>query len=283
MTNNGPIEPENSIFNYNNVFFSLFYENERYCKHRCEQFGLNYVVSGEMLLDDGVNVIHVRKGECVFVPRDIRITMYKQPTATERYQGIFLSFTREFLRNMYDTVGAGRVHDKVPRLGAGPLKLQRTAELDSLFLSLEPYFRTDVNPSDDIMRLKLQEALLALLHIDPRFYPTLFDFSTPWKIDILDFLNANYMCEMNVADMAHYTGRSLSSFKRDFKQISNLTPEKWLVNKRLQQARSLIDAGETKIADICNRVGFRNQSHFSTAFKRLFGMSPADYINETKL
>lgn len=271
---------ENSIFNYNNVFFSLFYENERYCHDRCPEFGLNYVMSGEMILDDGETPVKIGKGEWVFVPRNVRLAMYKQPAGGERYQGVFMTFTRQFLRHMYEQTGAAqRVRNNIPRLDSRPIKLQCTPELNSLFLSLEPYLNQEAEPSDDIMNLKLQEALFALLHIDPRFYPTLFDFSAPWKIDILDYLNANYMCDMSLEDMAHYTGRSLAAFKRDFKQVSDLTPEKWLVRKRLQEAMELIMAGETKILDISNSVGFKNPSHFSVAFKRMYGVSPVEYIN----
>ena len=86
------------------------------------------------------------------------------------------------------------------------------------------------------MHLKLQEGLLALLHTDKRFMTALFDFSTLWKMDILDFMNENYMYEFTLEELAHYTGRSLATFKRDFKKVSELTPEKWLIRKRLEVA-----------------------------------------------
>ncbi len=262
-------------FNYNNVFFSCFFDDFRICNSRCADFGLNYVLSGEMMLDDGQRQVHVTKGECVFVPRDISLTMYKQPKDGERYQGIFVKFSREFLRQMYEVVGANRISAGTPRIERGAIRLPQTAELKSLFASLVPYFDDDVTPSDDIMRLKQQEALLALLHIDPRFAPTMFDFSDPWKIDIIDFLNENYMQEMSTEDMAHYTGRSLAAFKRDFKKVSDTTPERWLTRKRLEKAYEMIQDGGQKVIDICYKVGFKNASHFSTAFKKQYGVSPA--------
>ncbi len=42
-----------------------------------------------MILDNGSEKIHVRKGECVFIPRDHHITMYKKTYEGERYCGIF--------------------------------------------------------------------------------------------------------------------------------------------------------------------------------------------------
>ena len=36
-------------------------------------------------------------------------------------------------------------------------------------------------------------------------------FNEPWKIDIMEFMNENYMCEFTMEEMAHYTGRSLAT------------------------------------------------------------------------
>ena len=124
------------------------------------------------------------------------------------------------------------------------------------------------------MQLKLQEGLLALLHTDRRFAPTLFDFNEPWKIDILDFMNRNYMYEFSLEDLARYTGRSLATFKRDFKKVSRLTPEKWLIRKRLEEAYAMMREGGKKVSDVYVLVGFKNQSHFSSAFKKQYGVAP---------
>ena len=171
-------------------------------------------------------------------------------------------------------MGKNRVSPHTPKLDAGALKLPNTAEITSLFASMTPYFDRNVKPMDDFMNLKLQEGLLALFHIDERFVPTLFDFSEPWKIDILEFLNENYMYEFSQEELAHYTGRSLATFKRDFRKVSDLTPEKWLIRKRLEVAYALMKEGGRKVADVYAEVGFKNPSHFSTAFKKQYGIPP---------
>lgn len=267
-----PENPLKLIFNYDDIFFSFYYDDQGGCVHRSRDFALNYVHSGEMVLDNGRERIHVRKGECVFIPRDHHITLYKRPSGNERYCGIFLRFTRRFLREMYGRRGNG-ISPATPKLEGGVIKLPATAELRSLFASMTPYFDPDVQPQSDFMELKMQEGLLALLHIDERFAPTLFDFNEPWKIDILEFLNENYMYEFSMEDLAHYTGRSLATFKRDFRKISDLTPEKWLIRKRLEVAYARMKEGR-RVAEVCAEVGFKNPSHFSTAFKRLYGISP---------
>ena len=271
---NGQSEPLKLIFNYNNVFYSFYYNDFSGCVHRSREYAINYVYSGEMILDNGKEQIHVGKGECIFIPRDHHITMYKKTKDGERYCGIFLMFTRRFLREMYGKLEQRRMPTNTPKLDSGVIKLPNTVELASLFTSMTPYFNPEVKPADDLMQLKLQEGLLALLHIDNRFAPMLFDFNEPWKIDIMEFMNENYMCEFTMEEMAHYTGRSLATFKRDFKKISDLTPEKWLIRKRLEVAYVKMQGGNRKIVDVYAEVGFKNPSHFSTAFKKQYGISP---------
>ena len=43
---------------------------------------------------------------------------------------------------------------------------------------------------------------------------------------------------------------------------------------RLEVAYAMMKEGRRKIADVCAAVGFKNQSHFSTAFKRMYGVPP---------
>ena len=262
------------IFNYNNIFFSFFYDDATACTHRSREYAMNFVYSGEMVLDNGREQIHVGKGECVFIPRDHHISFLKKACDGERYCGIFLMFTRNFLREMYGKLPRNSFSADLPKLEPGVIKLPRTAEITSLFSSMTPYFDANVKPQDDFMHLKLQEGLLALLHIDPRFAPTLFDFNEPWKIDIIDFMNKNYMYEFTLEELAHYTGRSLATFKRDFKKISSLTPEKWLIRKRLEVAYEMMKTGGRRIVDVYAEVGFKNPSHFSTAFKKQYGIPP---------
>ncbi len=54
--------PMKLIFNYNNVFYSFFYDDLSGCIHRSREYALNYVYSGEMILDNRTEKIHVRKG-----------------------------------------------------------------------------------------------------------------------------------------------------------------------------------------------------------------------------
>lgn len=113
---------------------------------------------------------------------------------------------------------------------------------------------------------------MALLQEDKRFYPTLFDFTTVWKIDLMAFMNDNYMYELSMSEIAHYTGRSLASFKRDFKKLSEVSPQKWIIKKRLEKVYERIKQGE-KPSKVYTEVGFKTLPHLYQAFKKEYGFS----------
>lgn len=124
---------------------------------------------------------------------------------------------------------------------------------------------------------------MCLLAIDNRFYPTLFDFNEVWKIDIMDFMENNYTEDMTLEEFASYTGRSLATFKRDFARISPLPPQRWILEHRLEKARTLLLENKIPAQEICYMVGFKNRSHFSQAFKKRYGCAPANYLKMNKI
>jgi AraC-like DNA-binding protein len=150
----------------------------------------------------------------------------------------------------------------------------RRPDIASLFVSMTPLFYTDIQPDAEFIKLKMIEGIRVLLNTDDCFYSALFDFSAPWKIDILDYLNENYMYDLSSADMANFTGRSLAAFKRDFKKLSSLSPQKWIIQKRLEVAQLKIKNENRKVSEVCFEVGFKNLSHFSRVYKETFGVAP---------
>lgn len=72
------------------------------------------------------------------------------------------------------------------------------------------------------------------------------------------------------------TGRSISAFKRDFKEIFKETPNRWLVQKRLEEAHFLLQKSGKTPSEIFIDLGFEDLSHFSFAFKKKFGKSPSE-------
>lgn len=265
------------VFGYSDIFFSYYIDTEHVCSQMVKDHTLVYIYSGEYLIEEGGVTTTVGAGECVFLRKDNRVIMNKLPKDGEWFKGIFMTFKRSFLKEMFQKIESQSLPTATKRSQSSVIKLPKVPSIESLFLSMTPYFDTSIEPSDDIMRLKQIEGVFSLLNVDKKFYSSLFDFSDPWKIDIIDFMNENYMYDLSMEEIAHFTGRSLASFKRDFKKISSLSPHKWLMRKRLQIAQDKIMNEKKKVSDVYLEVGFKDLSHFSRAYKENFGYSPTHY------
>lgn len=261
---------------YSNLILSCYTDNAKKYSHYVKFHSLVYVVSGELLLQEKGEKISIRKGECVFIRRDHRIKMCKQPLGEEQFQAIWFTFRRNSLRNFFNKLDINTIPKVSDPYEVSTMEIAARPEFISLFNSLTPYLDSNIEPTEDVLNLKEQEGLLALLNMDKRFYSTLFDFTEPWKIDIIEFLNENYMYELSIEEIAEFTGRSLASFKRDFSKLSDLPPQKWLIKKRLEVAYNKIKEDRRKPSDVYIEVGFKNRTHFYNAFKRQYGVSPGN-------
>lgn len=87
-------------------------------------------------------------------------------------------------------------------------------------------------------------------------------------------MNRDFTYNVSISQFAYLTGRSLSTFKRDFSKLFGTSPEKWLQKKRLDLAHYLLTQKRQRPTDVYLEVGFENLSHFSTSFKKQFGINP---------
>jgi AraC-like DNA-binding protein len=148
--------------------------------------------------------------------------------------------------------------------------------LKGFFDSLLPYINNPKKMTEKIAGLKTMEAVALLLQAGDFFQSFLFDFQEPHKIDLETYMNHNYRYNIPLLSFARFTGRSLSAFKRDFTKIFETTPEKWLQQKRLEQAHYLIAEKKLRPTEVYLEVGFENLSHFSRSFKKKFGVNASD-------
>ncbi|HMF70076.1 MAG TPA: AraC family transcriptional regulator, partial [Flavitalea sp.] len=61
----------------------------------------------------------------------------------------------------------------------------------------------------------------------------------------------------------------------DFDKIFHTTPNRWLQQKRLEEAWFLIKEKQQRPSDVYHEVGFESLSHFSYSFKQFFGTNPS--------
>ena len=87
--------------------------------------------------------------------------------------------------------------------------------------------------------------------------------------------------DLNVEKLTEEVGISRAQLHRKLKEIAGVSAGEFIRNLRLEQAARLIEEGQINITQVAYSVGFNNQTHFSTVFKKHYGMSPSEYA-ETK-
>ena len=266
-----------NVFNCSNVFIASYFTDDCGCSHCNRDHTLIYLCSGELEISrQGSRKAILHPGDCAFMRRDNLLWLQKRVKEGQPYRSIVLKFSREFLREFYQTLNKHDIPQNAKRDKSSlyVMPSERT-DIRSLFESLIPYFDKNEQPSTELLKLKMTEGMYAILKTDFNLYASLFDFAAPWKIDILDFLEKNFKNDLTMEEIAYYTGRSLATFKRDFRQYSELTPQKWIIMRRLEEAHEMLKNGGRKVTDVCFDVGFKNLSHFSKVYKETYGYAPS--------
>jgi len=90
-------------------------------------------------------------------------------------------------------------------------------------------------------------------------------------------MEKNFCFNLKLEDYADLSHRSLSTFKRDFKQQFNQSPGKWLSQRRVHYAANLVVNSNLSVSQVAFESGFEDLSHFSRVFKEIMGSNPSEY------
>ncbi|MHB0768947.1 helix-turn-helix domain-containing protein [Bradyrhizobium sp. 5.13L] len=80
---------------------------------------------------------------------------------------------------------------------------------------------------------------------------------------------------ISLSELANVAGLSRMHFAAQFRTATGYRPREYLLNHRIERAKTLLATTERPLAEIALAVGFSTQAHFSTVFKRISGRSPA--------
>ncbi|MFT3795206.1 helix-turn-helix domain-containing protein [Flavobacterium sp.] len=238
-----------------------------------EHHMLVWFLSGQTKIVQADATYLFKKGDIFLIPRNQLATIINYPENGEPHQTVVMHLTSARLRDFYAkvTTASNPVGvQKIYRYSNHPL-------LESFLSSVVPYFDLQSLP-ENIASLKITEAISILRSIDPGIDNVLANFEEPGKVDLARFMDQHFMFNLPLEKFSYLTGRSLTTFKRDFNKIFRTTPQRWLTQKRLELAHYQFVEKNKKPIDVCYEVGFENLSHFSFAFKKHFGYSPTQLI-----
>lgn len=235
-------------------------------------------VSGSFSLKTASQSISMTKGEMLLIQKNQLGEITKAPLDDEEYQTIVISLKEDFLRQI---ALDEHIETRQKYVGPANILIPGNEFLRAFFQSVIPYVR---NPDEKITAtlgmLKVKEVVLLLLYSMPHLKEFFFGFSEPYKMDLEKFMQSNFHYNVPVEQFARLTGRSLAGFKRDFQKVFGMAPRHWLQERRLAEARHLIESRNKKPSAIYLDLGFESLSHFSHSFKKKFGKAPTEWLIE---
>ncbi|WP_148863559.1 AraC family transcriptional regulator [Marinobacter fonticola] len=91
-----------------------------------------------------------------------------------------------------------------------------------------------------------------------------------------DFIHNHVDADLSLEDISEAANLSKYHFLRLFRRQYGITPHQYVINCRINAARTELDAGAS-LNDVVYRYGFSDLSHFNRRFKRIYGMTPKRY------
>lgn len=238
-----------------------------------EQHLLYVVQGGEVTLSCGKQRWTVRKNEMILLRKAQSVTYEKRGgDDTGMFESLLFAINDDLLKDFLTSQNV-----KVPTMTEefGTQVSPMSDKLVAFCWSLSPYFNNPSQINPGLLRLKVLEMLYLVMDCSKNIFRQMLQLRQPVKIDIRRVVEDNYTSPVSLEDLAYLSGRSLSSFKRDFNLVYGCAPASWIREHRLTKAKEMLAASSLSVADVCYSLGFENPTHFSRIFKQRFGFAPS--------
>ena len=251
-----PVEASSDIVWSNNNFFA-------------------FILTGRTLVKTPQNQYPIWAGDCVFVKKG---SILIESEYQEDFCELMVFVPDDFIRYVMIKYNLPLESDSIESCDAiYPFGSDQV--LQTYFHSLLAYFNQPKPPANSLLKLKFEELIVSILstskHLPLKcYFKEIAKSTTP---SIKQIMEDNFVYNLSISEYARLCARSLSTFKSEFKKTHNTSPGKWLLSKRLEHSKYLIDNTDQSLDMVCMNSGFENKSHFTRTFKAKYGLPPGQY------
>jgi AraC-like DNA-binding protein len=98
-----------------------------------------------------------------------------------------------------------------------------------------------------------------------------------------NLIEKNLHFHYTIQELAKEIGMNEWKLKKGFKQVFGMGPFEYLVNARMEKAKSLLSETKKSLKQIARSLGYKYPNNFITAFEKKFEQSPANFKKQLKL
>lgn len=237
-----------------------------------------YIMKGEYESVSEIEKVKVESEESLLMKCGNYTSRMLPAKSSETYQALAVHFYPEVLLKIYE--------NKLPDF----LKVNDNSDISMTKLNSDTlihkyiegilfYFNNPNLVNEEILILKLKEIILLLNQTQnaPAIRQVLSNLFNPNSYSFREIIEAHYYSNTTLEELAQLNNQSLSTFKREFKKLYNVSPATYLRDKKLEKSIELLTSTDLRATDIAYECGFANVSHFSKTFKQKHGVSPSAY------
>jgi len=242
-----------------------------------------FVTSGKKMWRSIYNDYVVEAGDSLFVKKGANLV---HQYFDEDYCALMVFITDDFIQKFiqrFATIASGCAADSDQRSDA-VIRIQPDAYLEGYIGSLAAFLNSPLSPDKNLLYLKFEELLLNVftrpLHQQLAAY--LLSVNKNQSARLEQIMEENFAYCLNLEQYADLCSMSLSSFKRNFREVYKTSPGKWLSEKRLDFGSHLLRTTDKAVNQVGFECGFEDSSSFIRAFRQRFSTTPLQYRDSYK-
>ncbi|MGB3464794.1 MAG: helix-turn-helix domain-containing protein [Cyclobacteriaceae bacterium] len=246
---------------------------------------LTIIIKGSKIIRtyEGEQII-VRENEMILMPKDLY--MVQDIIADkEQFESWLFFISDEVIGKFLDYQRQSGINGyRFPNKESAVIPMfNKTKIIDHFTDNILSSFPLLGNQSDQLVTMKLQELLQLMSLSDQRdeFYAAISSIGKKQR-NVKILMETHFDKPLRVEDYATLAGRSLTSFQRDFKKMYGTSPKQWLMTRRMEKSRDLLEKANYSVTRAAYESGYENISHFIKAFKKQFGITPGQYAGNSE-
>lgn len=241
---------------------------------------ISLVISGEKTMHFANTTVNIQDDEFHFLSAGnclASVSLSKK----DIFRSILVFFDNKVLTDFYlkHAVAIDSLRKKFKIKSEGYVPFEKDKFIYNYIDSLTLLFQSTSRMSLEMKRLKFEELMLYLLEKYPQKVLS-FQSSQGKDFDDLEIRKAvevNVTNPISLEELAFLCNVSLSTFKRRFQKIYGTSPSKWMLQRKMEIARDLLQHHREKPSEVYQKIGYENHSSFAQSFKQTYGLTPKEF------